>query len=358
MKLSIVLLLFLLVAIISPVTIRQARASAPPYGQSNYHPEYYLLPTPVFGPAALGGPAPPDVQVAAGSGPDQDYVIELVNSWYVIYPKNTGCPQGGCPVLPLSDIFKYDTSTNFISDPKIIYDTSSLRWYASILECIGSNSACTSTTNGCTILAVSPYKDPNVGHWYDYRLCYGVSIVPDQPLLGISNDKVIISSNFFNAASGAYVGAFWEVYNLNDVETNHFTTNSYNGYGPYSNVESVYPVHDLTYDGSGTAWMVSTYGRNTVSSLNCNTSPYVNKIAVFKITGVPPTSSSTSYLVSLKTGNYFRSPPNASQQGTTNLISTGDCRTQSAVFWNSKIWLAANDSCVTQGDTRSRACIQ
>ncbi len=352
----------LLIVIMTSLSAKQVSGSAPLYVPSShsafYGPVSQLIQDDCF-PCA-----PPDVQIAIGKGLDQDYAVEFVNAIGAIYPRNGGAGNA----FLLSQIFQ--TGNNSIFDPKIFYDAASTRWYASVAECAGAGQ-CGTTTNGCTIVAVSNINDPRVGSWHAFPICFNdpraghrLVVLPDQPILGISSDKLMLSANFFNITSNGpplqlvYLGAFWEVYNLNDLQNNHFTSQSYNGYGPYPNVESVHPLLDLAYDPSGIAWMVSTYGRDAFGqgSYNCNTSPYVTQVAVYKITGIPPTSSSSSYNVSLGPSN-LRTPPKAQQEGTSVLIDTGDCRTLDAVFRNTdNVWLAADDYCVLAAVARS--CFQ
>ena len=39
-------------------------------------------------------------------------------------------------------------------------------------------------------------------------------------------------------------------------------------------------------------------------------------------------------------------------------VSTGDARIQSAIWYQGKLWLAFNDGCFINGDTKSRSCIR
>src|SRR5207247_7555524 len=80
-------------------------------------------------PSCLIPPDPPDVQVASGP----NHVMEMVNLVEAIYLKNGTQVQNTL----LGSFFK--TGTDAISDPKILYDSNSSRWFASILDISSSS---------------------------------------------------------------------------------------------------------------------------------------------------------------------------------------------------------------------------
>ncbi len=329
--------------------------AAPNYSPSS---KYHVVVGHQF--AGVGNPCgvncvPPDVQVAAGiDASGMTHVVEMVNTLGEIFSVS-GTVEG---TLSLPSIF--GTGTDFISDPKIIFDSSSVRWYASITGCAGAS--CNINTNGYTVLVMSHYKDPF--NWYPgWRVNMGVSFFSDQPKVGISDDKVVLSSNewqFTSPSQRAYLGAFLTVYNLNDMTSNPTQPPRYRNIGPLSNVAFVFPVHDLTY-GSTTQYLVSTWSPNGYPFCDSNFgSAYV---AVYIVTGVPPNTQSTSTVVQLPQPNgvqsFLSSPPNAPQRSqTAPLIDTGNCRVQDAIYWNHKIWLSANDACTPSNDNTVRSCIQ
>ena len=105
----------------------------------------------------------------------------------------------------LPTFFKITGTSDKVTDPKIIYDAPSGRWFASIAD---------TTTNDVRI-AVSATNDPT-GVWNVYRLAF--STCPDQPLIGINDDKFAVSANdFASNCSGAFTGAQYYILDKSDL---------------------------------------------------------------------------------------------------------------------------------------------
>ena len=79
------------------------------------------------------------------------------------------------------------------TDPKVIYDALSGRWFASYLSFIDNPSG---SDEGRLHLAVSQTSDPT-GAWNVYTLTY-TDVVPDYARIGVTNDKFTVSSNLFD----------------------------------------------------------------------------------------------------------------------------------------------------------------
>jgi len=126
------------------------------------------------------GHYPPDVTVAAGP----NHVVELVNVIGGIWTKEGSFVRS----LNLSSIF--NTGRDSLSDPKILYDALSGRWFASIADEI---------TNS-VVVAVSATNDPTAG-WTSYRINQESGYFPDQPKLGISSSVVVVSANVYTCAT-------------------------------------------------------------------------------------------------------------------------------------------------------------
>src|SRR2546426_185972 len=197
---------------------------------------------------------PPDVQVAVGP----NHVVEMVNVLGRISTK-----QGvEVRTFPLYSFFGVP-STDFISDPKIHFDSASNRWFASI----------TDVTTGSVLLEVSKSDDPT-GLWNAYRVST-ITGCADQPLLGFSNLVVIISANDFSSCTGgnpSYLGVQYWVLNKTDLLSG--ATPRTMSFGPDPTLFSVHPVQSLR--STDTQFMVST-GSGPTSTLT-----------LFSVTGVPP----------------------------------------------------------------------
>ncbi len=264
---------------------------------------------------------PPDVQVAAGPV----NVMEMVNLQGQIWTK-AGVSQSG--PFALTTFFK-TSSSDFISDPKVLFDSNSNSWFASI----------TDVTTSSVNIAVSQTDDAT-GGFCVYVIPGSSSLILDQPIIGVSDDKFVVSVNNFNEFSGVFKNAKVWVLNksqltscASSVNAAYFTTTSY---------FSIHPAQSLT--STSTEYLVSTSRSLSGSFAN-----------VFAVNGVPPnavTVSVTNIHVST-----ISTPPAAIQLGTTYKLDTGDYRVQDAAWANGNLWLDHNNKCTPSGDTSSRACI-
>lgn len=141
---------------------------------------------------------PPDVQVAAGP----DSIMEMINLEGQIWTKG-GIPAG--PPFGLADF--YGTGSDFISDPKVFYDNSSQRWFTSI----------TDVSTDTVKVAVSDSNDPTNSIFCLYSIPSSNSSLPDQPIIGVSNDKFVVSVNDFDFLSGQFKYAQFWVINKGDM---------------------------------------------------------------------------------------------------------------------------------------------
>ena len=129
----------------------------------------------------------PDVQVAAGP----DHIFEMVNTGGEIYTKTgTSIQVIALSGLPPNPGFFNIATTDFISDPQILYDASSNRWFATILD----------VSTHSVKVGVSTSRDPT-SQWniYDFPFNSQPNNCADRPSVGISDDKFVISVN--NAAN-------------------------------------------------------------------------------------------------------------------------------------------------------------
>src|SRR2546430_16657708 len=129
---------------------------------------------------------PPDQGLCVGNG----FVVEPVNSAYNIYRTNGTKVAGPFNVNRLFN----DGFMQFTSDPRCYFDKTTNTWFAVILF-ISSNSQV-----GRIDLSVNPTGNPTTP-WTTYRInttdlgnpgcpCFG-----DQPLLGIDQDNIYVSTN-------------------------------------------------------------------------------------------------------------------------------------------------------------------
>ena len=258
----------------------------------------------------------PDAQVAVGP----NHVMEMVNVLGDIFSKNGRLIQN----FTLSSFFA--TGNAPLSDPKMLFDAPSGRWFASILG--GSYLA----------IAVSSKSDPT-GSWTIYHIpaCAG-----DQPIIGVNDDKFVTSANT-NLISTICVFSKREL--LSGSATIDVSTLT-------SSFPSVHPVQSLS--STTTEYMVST-GVNVT-----------NKVQLFSVAGVPP-GSVTLQIVSLGISPLTKGPcvtqPPSPVVIPDDLVcyvvnTTYDSRVQDAAWYNGKLWYSVNDGCTPTGDSQNRTCIR
>jgi len=265
---------------------------------------------------------PPDVQVAVGP----NHVVEMVNVLGRILTK-----QGvEVRTFPL-DMFFGVPSTDFISDPKVHFDTASGRWFASI----------TDVTTGSVLLEVSATDDPT-GSWNAYSVSTTTGCA-DQPLLGFSNLAVVVSANGFSSCTSGnplYLGVQYWVLNKTDLLSGVAARTM--SFGPDPTLFSVHPVQSLR--STNTQFMVST-GSGPTSTLT-----------LFTVTGVPPG------LVLVSQQNFgirpAAIPPTAPQLGSKSTLDTADNRVQDAMWADNRLWLSLGVGCTPAGDNGVRSCVR
>src|SRR6267378_2956257 len=151
--------------------------------------------------------APSDMGLAASS----QYVVQMVNLAGTIYSTSGTVVK---PTFQLADFWFLPNRGGPLgigmSDPQIVFDARAGRWFASILDTYDVNRV---------RFAVSATNNP-LGIWYIYRVIADSSnpdtshVLPDQPWIGYSDDKFLISANDFHFdptfTTAAYEGAqYW-----------------------------------------------------------------------------------------------------------------------------------------------------
>ena len=282
------------------------------------------------------GCVPPDVQVAAGP----THIVEMVNVEGETYSKQTSA----ITTFALSSFFQ--SGTDFISDPKVLYDNSSSTWFASVLD-VNNIFAITSSK---VIVAVSTTTDPT-GTWNIYSINDGANL-PDQPIIGVSDDKFVASVNDFGP--NTFFGAHYWVLNKNQMVTGAASI-AMDSYGPFSNLVSVHPVRSLSH--TSTLYMVS--AGNNATAFDQVTGNYLptTKAQVFAITGIPHTTQVTSTTLTLSGLLQVPTVSQTTELGSSVGINTDDARVEDAVWFQGKLWFAFNIGCTPKGDSL-RACVR
>jgi hypothetical protein len=127
---------------------------------------------------------PPDTEGAVSSF----YIVELINGRYSVYRKSDGM------LVQTSSLDQFwinamASPTGFTSDPRVLYDSFSQRWFASTGDFVP-------TQHDNLLLAVSNSSDPTAG-WTGFSIPFSgpVGDFIDFPTLGVNKDGVYLYCN-------------------------------------------------------------------------------------------------------------------------------------------------------------------
>ena len=289
---------------------------------------------------------PPDVQVAAGT----NYVVEMVNLDGAIYTKNgTLVKSFGLEYL-FNPIVKESQEVHVsITDAVLLFDNTSQRWFASISD----------ITSHSIRVAVSKTDDPT-GIWriYNFPFEFQSNNCSDQPFIGLSDDKFIVTVNnwgndcnwYSDNQSPEFRGVHFTIADKTDLLNGSGSVRSIQSQ-PDLNYFSLHPVITLS---PTTTLLIATAGDFSH-----------DKLQLLYIDGP------SLYNLHIRTISYVIQDTHVAPDGIQSIeqstttttakepkVSTGDARIQSAIWYQGKLWLAFNDGCFINGDTKSRSCIR
>jgi IPT/TIG domain len=278
--------------------------------------------------------SPPDTQLAAGT----TYLVEATNSSLSIWTKS-GSLVGSAD---LNVFFSEPTGYRF-TDPRILYDTESTRWFLSGL-------AFTATNDSQIYIAVSATSDPT-GSWNVFLIANGAGVLGDQPMIGVNSDKVVISWNDFTGTSpttSTFSGQETWVLQKSELVSGasvHSVT-----FGPDVLRFRVVPAQSLTPTTS--EWL--SY-ENSDCSTGCNTgSPTVG---VVEIAGTP-NSSNVMWIEHDPSVQATTMPPNPRQPSGIPVTQQIDEGFLSAVWQRGMLWVSGTNGCIPGGDSTTRSCMR
>ena len=299
---------------------------------------------------------PPDVQVAAGT----KYVVEMVNLDGAIYTKNgTLVKSFGLEFLFNPTVKGSQELHISVTDPVLLFDNTSGRWFASISD----------ITSHSIRVAVSKTDDPT-GVWriYNFPFEFQSNNCSDQPFIGLSEDKFIVTVNnwgndcnwYSDNQSPEFRGVQFTIADKTDLLSGSGSVRSIQS-RPDLNYFSLHPVITLS---PTTTLLIATAGDfnhdklqvlyidgPSLYNLHIGTISYVIQDTHVAPDGIQSTEQSTTTT---------RQQTTTTATATTKepKVSTGDARIQSAIWYQGKLWLAFNDGCFINGDTKSRSCIR
>jgi hypothetical protein len=220
---------------------------------------------------------PPDM----GLGASPAFVLQGVNTqWEVL--STTGVVQAGWPVsaqrffnVPnvTNGTAACDTAHNsqpFLSDPRALYDPSTGRFWAAMLQVEGGlGIAPDCPFKSVYFIAVSQTTDPR-GSWnvYEFDMADGANFAADYTQVGFSGNAFMFSANMFGNAGGFYAEALEANKSQMEAGTANFTADGFrnilgagpgitNATGPFF-ADTLEPVMSIDSSGGRDALFVDT----------------------------------------------------------------------------------------------------
>ncbi|NIM65324.1 MAG: T9SS type A sorting domain-containing protein [Candidatus Latescibacteria bacterium] len=256
---------------------------------------------------------PPDCDIAAGP----EHVMVVVNSSFAIYDKCGNNLREETFASFLGD------ATNFLFDPKVIYDAFDGRWVMSI---VARNNA---TSEGYVVIIVSDDNNP-VGAWWSYYFDFTLdggtptNNWPDYPDIGMDHIALYITSNQFTFPPYSFQYAKIRILDKSEI---------YNAVGA-----SWYDFRNMLNPGDNLrAFTLRPSKMRTLPPqywLVNSVSYGGNFLTLWAITDPLGTPSLTGYNVPVVA--YDDPPPVIQPNGTR--VDCGDARLQNASYGNGRLW--------------------
>ncbi len=307
-----------------------------------------------------GGYVPPDTTVAAGNVNGTTELLEAVNVAGEVY--STSTPSQGIASLNTAACTP-NPSSDSVSDPRVLFDTASGRWFISTTTFFPISDA------GWGLL-VSPGSDPTVSTWG----CLFISTsgiknpdgstgnFPDFPKIGINGNKVVLTGDAYSATQTGFQtqykfqGTEFIVINKSELLGPSGTGIYTYLFPPSQGDVAIEPAQQLGLPLNPTTYTDNLY----MAAVNSNVSS-TSTMDVWTVTGVPTASATPSVTKTSLPISTISIPPNAQQEGTTVLIDTNDDSLLDAVFRDGSpgsLWVSGNTACTPPGDSSVRSCLR
>lgn len=290
-----------------------------------------------------GGFVPPDTTVAAGASGIGTLVLEAVNSLGAVYN------AAGSLLVNLNfGACTTNTSTDSVSDPRVLFDAGSDRWFI-------STTTFSPISNASWNLLFSLDNDPTSPNWACLIIPTGTihnpdgstGNFPDFPKIGINSNKVVLTGDAFSPVGSGYKFQGTEFVVINKSELLSGTVSAAL-FTPDQGDFAIEPAQQINSSNDPLYMAAVNSSLASTSSLD-----------VWTITGVPGGSLSTTVTpLSIGTISY---PPNAQQRGTGVMLDTNDDSLLDAAFREGSpgsLWVSANDACTPPGDSAVRTCLR
>ena len=279
---------------------------------------------------------PPDTQVAVGP----NHIVEPVNDWVRIWSRTS--PPTDVYDVDLGTFFGvgfFTTLTDIVSDPRVVYDPASGRWFVS---CVTLE---TLLNTAEWRLAVSKTGDPS-GAYTLYAASF-TGEFPDFPSLGVSDDKVALTGDAFTmppSNTSTFLGSEFLVANKADVVAGASSPHD-TFFGHPQAVDTIQVAVSLS--STSTLYLAAVPADGQSSTLE-----------IWSLTGVPGVGGGVAMTTTALTQqSALVIPPDAEQPNTTVGIATNDVRLLNLVYRNGTLWMGNAVACTPAGDTSARACL-
>jgi hypothetical protein len=288
---------------------------------------------------------PPDTQIGVGAGS----IFEMVNLTGAIFDKS-----GHELVAPFSlrNFFQL-AHDMFVSDPRVIFDPVSQRCFATIFSLNGANLY--TSNQGRYSLAVSASSDP-AGAFTVYLIAVPGTL-PDQPRIGISADKVVLTGNAFECDPELGCNADrWlnnEFVVIDKADLLHGAADPRTDIYPPPQAppkdRRAFTVQPVAVTTGATIYM----GAVSLNSFSA--------IDIWTVSGVPsgiPDAPGTSVAVATLplAGKWFSFPGLFTPAGNAT-VDAGDSRLQSAAIAGATAWFVNTVACEPAADIEQRSCL-
>jgi hypothetical protein len=316
---------------------------------------------------------PPDQGLGAGNG----FIVEAVNDAIAVYSQRTHAlllgPTAANQFFHRSpEVIRSSPPVfgDFLSDPRVLFDRQTQRWFITILE-IDVNPANGAFANHSGLLiAVSKTANPT-GQFNLFSIdttddgtggtpthrncpCFG-----DQPLIGVNHDGFFMSTNEFGIRRG-FNGAQLYALSKEDLAEGQATTVVHLDNLPFPEgiAFSIQPA--VSQSGNGEDF--ESGGVEFLVSVPNITLLFDNRLAVWSLSNTRSLDSATPHLTLnhvVIPSETFGVPPDAEQKAgpiplgnalgdPEELVATNDQRAQQAQFVNGQLWTSLTTS-VKQG---------
>ena len=230
-----------------------------------------------------------------------------------------------------------------------MFDNLSGRWFASISD----------ITEHSIRVTVSKTEDPT-GIWtiYNFPFMSQPNNCSDQPFIGVSEDKVVVTVNNWgndcNWSSGnrppEFRGVQLTVADKIDLINGSSYVKALQSESDLSYF-SLHPIINLSPTSTLLIATVGDFSHNTVQIFHVDGMLHHLQIKVISYTILPThvAPDGVQFVAQSIIRQLSREAP---------IVSTGDARIQSGSSYQGKLWLAFNDGCFIIADTKSRSCIR